>query len=386
MRERSGTSIRTEALKALRGEPVARIPFIARMDLWYTYHKNRGTLPPQYQNATLADIQRDLGIGVLGFGAWIPGFYRLEYSGGVEVHTRWEGNERLTEYVTPYGTLSAREVISEAMQAADVTPLHTEYPFKGPQDYDALQCLFEHTRVVENYEEYARDRAAIGEDGLSLPYTGWVPMHLLMKEYIGYSQFYYELHDHLPRLERVAEAVTAVQMEIVRVGAGSPADVVEVGGNYDRMMTPHRIFRTYFLPFYQQAVPVLHAAGKAVALHGDGDMDAELLRLMRETGVDAVEALTPRPMTTIDVRQARALWGDAVTLWGGIPAILMTPTYSDEQVEEFLEDLFAAVAPGRRFILGFGDNVPTDGLFSRILQVTEFYHAHSAYPLAGGAA
>jgi Uroporphyrinogen decarboxylase (URO-D) len=375
-------TIRSEALKVLRGEQPARVPFIARMDLWYNHNRNRGTLPAEYKQATLWDIQRELGIGVLGFGAWIRGFHRLECFGGVEVHSHWEGKERYTEYVTPYGTLHACEVISEAMQAADVTPLHTEYPFKGPQDYDALQCLFEHTRVVENYDEYVRYLAGIGEDGLSLPFTSWVPMHLLMKNYIGYSQFYYELYDHGPRLEQVAQAVSAMQMEVVRVGAASPAQVIEVGGNYDKVMTPHPIFRTHFLPFYRQAVPVLHAAGKCVVLHGDGDMDTGLLKLMGETGVDAVEALTPQPMTSIDVRQARGLWGDDVTVWGGIPAVLMTPTYSDDQVEAYMEDLFAAVAPGSRFILGFGDNVPTDGLFSRILQVTRFHQRHSAYPLA----
>ena len=143
-------NVRENALRALRGETPDRIPFIARMDLWYNYAKNMGTLPERYKNASLWELQRDLGIGVLGFGAWITGFYRLEYAGGVEVRTRWEGNERFTEYVTPYGTLHSRSVISEAMRAADVTPLHTEYPFKSAKDYDALQYLFEHTRVVEN--------------------------------------------------------------------------------------------------------------------------------------------------------------------------------------------------------------------------------------------
>jgi len=373
-------TIRSEALQALRGEAPKTIPFIARMDLWYNYHKSLGTLPAPYAKASLWDLQRDLGIGVLGFGAWIEGFHRLEQGGDLEVRTWWQGNERFEEISTPYGTLSSRSVISETMRAADVTPLHVEYAFKSSADYDALQYLFENTRVVENYERYAQYVANIGDDGLSLPFTSWVPMHLLMKEYIGYNQFYYELHDHLPRLERLAAAVAALHMDIVRVGAASSAQIIEVGANYEQVMTPPPIFRQYFLPFYKQAVPLLHAAGKIVALHGDGDMGPDLLALMRETGVDVVEALTPRPMTSIDVRQAREIWGDAVALWGGIPAVLMTDTTTDEEVEAFLEDLFAAVAPGERFILGFGDNVPTDARFSRILQVVEFYHRHSAYP------
>ena len=373
-------TIRTDALDALRGEAPRNIPFIARMDLWYNYNKSLGTLPAPYEDSTLWEMQRNLGIGVLGFGAWIEGFHRLETAGDLEIRTWWQGNERFEEISTPYGTLSSRSVISETMAAADVTPLHVEHLFKSAADYDALQYLFENTRVVENYDRYAEQLAGIGEDGLSLPFTSWAPMHLLMKEHIGYNQFYYELHDHLPRLERVAEAVAAVHMDIVRIGAASPAQVIEVGANYEQVMTPPPIFREYFLPFYKQAVPVLHAADKIVALHGDGDMGPELLALMRETGVDVVEALTPRPMTSIDVRQAREIWGDEVTLWGGIPAVLMTDTYTDEEVEAYMEDLFAAVAPGKRFVLGFGDNVPTDARFGRILQVVDFHRRHSAYP------
>lgn len=68
--------------------------------------------------------------------------------------------------------------------------------------------------------------------------------------------------------------------------------MIEVGANYDQTMTPPPIFREYFLLFYEQAVPVLHAAGKVMALHGDGDMGPELLALLCETGVDTVAALT----------------------------------------------------------------------------------------------
>ena len=48
---------RERALAAIRGQPVDHIPFIARMDLWYSFHRNGGTLPSPYENASLWDIQ-----------------------------------------------------------------------------------------------------------------------------------------------------------------------------------------------------------------------------------------------------------------------------------------------------------------------------------------
>ena len=53
----------------MRGQPVDHIPLIASMYLWFNYHHNLGTLPRPYQHASLWDLQRDMGIGIMGFGA-----------------------------------------------------------------------------------------------------------------------------------------------------------------------------------------------------------------------------------------------------------------------------------------------------------------------------
>ena len=91
---------RDRALAAMRGRPVDHIPFIARMDLWYSFHHNQGTLPPPYEKASLWDIQRDLGIGIFGFGAWDISFYRLVHP-SVEI-SKAVSYTHLTLPTTPY--------------------------------------------------------------------------------------------------------------------------------------------------------------------------------------------------------------------------------------------------------------------------------------------
>jgi hypothetical protein len=108
-----------------------------------------------------------------------------------------------------------------------------------------------------------------------------------------------------------------------------------------------------------------------------------LLERLMNCGVQVVEALTPKPMTSIDLTATRQLWGDRVAMWGGIPSVILTPTYSDAEFERCMEELFRTVAPGHRFILGFGDNVPTDALFSRIQWIARFWAEQGRYPLAG---
>lgn len=371
---------RQRAIAAIRGEKPDRIPFIGRMDLWYAYNYNRGTLPEKYQGWSLWDIQRDLGIGIFGFGVWTASFYRLVHE-GVEVRRTATDTEHTIEYVTPHGTLRTRSVLADEIKDADVTGAQVEHHFKDERDYDALQYLIEHTKVVENYDEYGKVVEEIGEDGLALPFSGWLAMHQIMREYMGYETFYFQIHDHPDKVERLHDALLEQQRAIIRLAAHCPAEVIEVGANYEEMITPPVIFEKYFLPFYREAADVLHRNGKLMAAHLDGDMD-RLLALVGKCDLDVAEAITPAPMTSIDVRRTRALWQDRVTMWGGIPTVLLTNTFSDEEFEESVLDLFRAVAPGDRFILGFGDNAPTDAIFERIKRTAELYDQCGSYPLS----
>ncbi len=373
---------RDRALAAMRGQPVDHIPFIARMDLWYSFHHNQGTLPHPYESASLWDIQRDLGIGIFGFGAWSESFYRQVYR-DVDVTKRIEGGLTVTQTVTPYGTLTSRDQMADELKGAAGTAARTAYPFKGPGDYDALQFLIEHTAVVENYEAYGEFVDAVGTDGLALPYSGHLAAHQLMINFMGYEMFYYEIHDRPARVEALVSALTEQQRQILMLAASAPVQAVEVGANYDEQMTPPPVFDTFFAPFYREARQVLSAAGKLLVVHGDGEM-RRLLRSLMECGVEVVEALTPSPMTSIDVSTTRRLWQGRVAMWGGLATVILTDAFSDDEFEAFLDELFRAVSPGDRFILGFGDNVPTDASFARIKRIAEYWAQRGAYPLASG--
>ena len=370
---------RERALAAMRGQPVDHIPFIARMDLWYSFHKNQDSLPHPYEKASLWDIQRDLGIGIFGFGAWDISFYRLVHQ-NVEVVKSVQGQETITEYRTPYGSLKARDIMAEELKEAAGTGARVEYPFKSEADYDALQYLIENTRVDENYDTYAQFIDAIGGDGLALPFSGHLPAHQLMIFFMGYQRFYYELNDRPARLEALIQALDDQQQQVLQLAAASPADAVEVGANYDEQMTPPPVFERFFAPFYRNASQLLTAAGKPLVVHGDGEMRRLLTSLM-ECGIQVVEAITPKPMTSIDIASTRRLWKDKVAMWGGLSTVILTQEFNEAQFEAFLEDLFRDVAPGDRFILGFGDNVPTDANFERVKRIARFWAERGRYPL-----
>jgi len=370
------------ALAAMRGRPVDHVPFIARMELWYNYNRNAGTLPARFRHATLWELQRELDVGIFGFGVWEASYFRLEYR-GVELETEHEDGITTTRYVTPYGTLASRDRMADELKEAAGTGARVEYPFRGAQDFDALQYLFDHAVVVDDAEAYCRFVDSIGEDGIALPFTGTLPAHQLMLSWMGYEGFYYAMADHPARVERLIGALTERQREILALARRCPADAIEVGANYDEHITPPPVFASLFAPFYREARATLEAAGKILVIHGDGDMDG-LLPMLRDCGIQVVEALTPAPMTGIRMRRVRQEWEGAVTLWGGLASVALTRAFTEEEFEAYLEDLFDAVAPGDRFILGFGDNVPTDALFHRVEKTVDFWKRRGRYPLRKG--
>lgn len=368
-------------MAAMRGEPVDHIPFIARMDLWHSYHASRGTLPAGCRNASLWELQRDLGIGIIGFGIQGASFYRLEHR-GVEVVRRQERGALITEYRTPHGDLRAVDTMTDELADAATTPARIEYPFKSASDYDALMSLFSQTHVVETFDDYAAYVESIGDDGVALPYTGHLPAHQLMLKYMGYERFYYEMCDNGDRLTRLIELLTEQYDATLDLAARCPAEAIEVGGNYDEDMTPPPIFERFFAPIYLRARELLCANGKVLVVHGDGEM-RQLLPALRDCGVQVVEALSPKPMTSIDMREVRELWSGSVAVWGGVPSVVLTPTFSDNEFRRSLDELFDSVAPGDRFILGFGDNVPTDAVFERITALVDYWQEHGSCSVRG---
>ena len=363
------------ALAAIRGKPHDRVPFIGRMDLWHTYHANRRTLPKPYEGMSLWEIQRHLDIGLLGFGAWSElgavgeSFFRLEYR-NMDYHEVQTASERRASCQTPYGELTAAWRLTDELHETGAGAIQTEHFFKSPSDYPAVLYCIENTEVVDNRESYSKLPQQIGEQGIALPFTGYVPIHRLMYELMGYEVFYYEWADNRDQIERLHQALWEQQMQIMQIGAQAPCEIIEVGGNYDEHLTPPPIFESHIVPFYQQACPVLHRGNKLVAIHGDGEMN-KLLELMPQTHVDVVEAITPQPMTSIDLARLRELWADGPAIWGGVAAIVLTDTFADSEFKQFMDDLLTSMNGHQRFILGFGDNVPTDAVFDRVEYVAQ---------------
>jgi hypothetical protein len=368
-------SHKARLLTAAHRQPVDKLPFGARIDVWYNYHAGHDSLPEKYRGWNMVEILRDQGAGaqVRHLRIW-----KVEYD-DLELITHEDPPYTTREWRTPVGTVTQKTVFRP--EEGPWIVYEIDHPFKSEKDYRAIEYILEHTRLVPDPGEYLEKRAMMGEQGIIV--TGmdlYSPMQQVMRYWLGYEVFFYELHDHPSRVERLYDLETALARKKLELLAASPIEIPAICGNWsDEFHTP--VFKKYFAPWLREASDYLHAAGKLTQVHIDGEMK-RLIPLFLDTGVDVGEAWSPAPMTRVTTAELREAWGDKVTVWGGIPAVLFEPgQYSDREFDDYVINLFREVAPGRSFIVGMGDNLPFDGDINRVGRVVELIDRYGKLPI-----
>ncbi len=386
---------RERILAAVRAEPVDRLPWVPRLDLWYKANRYCNTMPREWQwrDATLTDIQHDLGVGrhevipdfldteepeevydrALGIDHVRNQPYRLRFRRTQRVVER-AGDETRVTYRTPVGSVSAKLVYTEQMRRDGVTLMQvTEKPVKSLDDYDVVAWIFEDLEVVRDggrYEEFQRE---VGDSGIAVADAGVGagPVHQLLKELVAYDQFYYDMYDHPQVIERTARRMQGYFNEIVEACAASPAEVVLFGANYDLMITPPPLFEKYLAPYLSEAADRLHASGKLLATHTDGE-NQQLLDLYVQCGVDLADSICPFPMTRLHLAEVREAFGTRPAIWGGIcSASVLEQSFTDEQFEAHLDEVIEAVGDGRGIIFSIADTMPPAASLARIRHIGE---------------
>jgi len=401
---------RERMLGVMRGERVDVIPFVPRLDLWWLANASRGTLPERYAGMGPDDISRaegwpcyhmvpnfadvtsedDILHRAIGLFNFRQSAYGWRFAPDVEVLVEKEGGRQTVTYRTPRGSVrTVGGLTEEARRAGSSLGWVQEHAIKVDQDYGVLAHIFAGIEVFAQPESSAAYRASVGEEGVVAaggPSLGASPMHLIQKELVDATRFFYEYRDNGARLQELAEAVGLYYDRVLAVLAGSGAAVVPSGANYDDMLTYPPYFEQEILPWLRKASDVLSARGILVATHTDGENQG-LMDLIVRSGVDVAESITPSPMTRVPVQEYYARWAGHLTLMGCIPECVLLPeTASREEFEGFLDHLFASVAPGDRLILGTADSTPPDADFDRLRRIADRVWTEGRLPLAAGGA
>jgi hypothetical protein len=287
-------------------------------------------------------------------------------------------------YTTPVGSIYQEERREPGVGQwhaqrswRDVTPWVTSRLVKGPEDYEVLEFVVEHTEYIADYFPIEQAMEWLGDDGVVLDALPHSPMQMLMIDWVGSEEgrFFYHLTDYPDLVERLYEAISRSREPMYEIAAGSPAPMALCGDNVDGFLVNPRLFERYFLPEYEKQAALLHARGKLMAVHMDGRVGVLKDQIARSP-VDVVEALHPPPMGDLPIGEALSAWPDKA-VWVGFPG--SEYTLGADAVRRHALDLLSDVAPGDRLAIAMSsENLVSNENLLALTSVLE----HAALPLS----
>ena len=408
-------SHREKLLKVARGEMVDTIPWIPRIDLWHNANSLAGTLPSKYRGFSVEEIHRAEGWPLHKV---VPeflkpdrpediihraiGLYRLkefpydfEFSSeiGVEVDYQETEDESMTHvtYHTAVGKISVTHGVTAEMKKSGASISWVkEHAVKTKADYRTLAYLFDSLELNPAYERFRQWKDSVGEDGIAVAQSLGIccssPMHFIQKTFLDATAFYLHYHDYPREIAELVEVLEPIYRRLIDILAGSPADVVMWSSNVDDMITYPAYYEKDILPWCRQAGQKLHEAGILTMVHPDGE-NRGLMDLIPQSEMDIADAVTPHPMTKVDIAEYYEHWcrSGKMTIQGGIPEMfLLEESTTRDDVKNYIDHLLKVISPGTRFIASIGDTTPPNAEFDRLLYIGERIEKEGKLPLQAG--
>ena len=395
-------TMRERVTSILQGNKPDRLPFIDRMEIWHKSKCKDGTLPDEFKGMSLNEIHKDVGIGRQKFTA--PYAFKLKNVEVVYIFeneiiyrefepvseyfpAQWapeqvprdKAGTTFIEYIAPLGRLSLKYEVAESMIAmSGVEPYLTEHLIKETADYRTAEYIIEHTEIVPQFNKIQADENDLGDNGFVVPCLHRIPFQQALLEYLGEIPLFTALYDMPDHLDRLIYVLDQQLLEILAHLKDLESIYVEFGDNLDGMMTNPRLFEKYSLPYYQKYADLLHAQGKKVGSHTDGNLKP-LLSLLAETHLDVCESFSPSPLTECTFEEAWLAWEKGPMIWGGIPSPILEERTSDGEFEEYVQGLLTTIG-NQAIIIGVGDMVLGNNLVERVRYIAEQVENHAMRP------
>ena len=238
----------------------------------------------------------------------------------------------------------------------DNQPWCLRFPFNDEKDYPALKAYLRDIRYSENYEA-VRQKENEGDGDFFMRGTlGYAPLNDLMLIYMGVQRFSFEWVDNRGKIMELLEILLEKKLDLCRIACGAPYLAVNIGGNVTAEVVSPRMFKEFYVPFYNDLADRLHGAEKLAGVHFDG-ITGPYAEDIRSSGIDYIEALTPPPTCDVSVAEAHRLWPDKI-LWINFPSSIHVAP--EETLRRVTRRLLDEARPHKRFLMGITDDVPPD--------------------------
>ena len=357
-------------LEVLRGQTGGKIIWQPRIGCWLDDKKFSGQrIPEPYTGLTLPEIYRSLGCSnrIYEFNSC---FKEIEDE-QVRIITNELGNGRQEIVIeTPVG--SQRAIYQRSVNS----PYHitVKWPIESETEMQVAAWRSRHRKWRWDQQEYER---LCGQwHGLGVPtmYMPRVNVQRLFIDEMGVERAIYALMDWTSTCQGYFEALSFEYDQLIDVINASPIEVVNFGDNIHASTLSPAFFEKYVLPEYKRRCDRLHRADKFCHAHWDGHC-APLLRYARETGLDGIEAITPKPQGDVVLEEIKEALGDMFLL-DGIPAIYFDQMWDEQVLIDCAKKCIDLFAP--HLILGISDEISSTGEIERIRTVGKIVDDYNA--------
>ena len=331
-------------LNAIRGKETDRTPWSPFLAYWWEAQPEAVTA--QGQLAYMESVGADPLLR--GFAAQ----GNLQRNGVNILHSRNAGIQRET-WETPVGALH----FTHRLSPQGNTWFLVEHPVKTAEDLKTLQWVHEHTDVIASSDPEAAWRET-GDRGLYVPLIGSnlkTCFQSMVEHWVGTETLVYLLADEPEAVEDCLAAMRHVSDKTAQFCADSPMEAFLFWEDSSTTNINPAMFRKYAAPEIRFWADKLHASGKLLLHHACGHLKA-LLPLMAETGIDAIESISPPPTGNIDIADAWQLLPQHVALIGGLEPVFLQNCTGEElnaRVDHLLE-----ISRGKRYVLANSDSCP----------------------------
>jgi hypothetical protein len=252
--------------------------------------------------------------------------------------------------------------------------IHVKWPVTTEDELRVAAWIEEHTEWRWDQARFEECQRQVGDLGSPTMYLPRMNVQDLYINQMGVQDAVFALYDWPGTVEGYFRALEESHDRLIEVVNRSPIDIINLGENVHAGTLSPELFVKYHLPACRRRCEKLHAAGKFVSSHWDGDC-GPLLRYAKETGLDGIEAITPRPQGDVTLDEIKAALGDELFLLDGIPAVLFDETFSVDTLFQCVERVIELFAP--RLVLGISDELSSTGDVERVRLVGDLVARHN---------
>lgn len=355
------------------GQSNGKIIWQPRIQCWYSDKKRAGEpLPEKYQGMSMDEIFRSLGCSARLYRHFNPCYKRILPAELKVSEKKTSTTDTEVTIETPAGCQK------RILRSATDNPMriNIKWPIADEEEMKVGIWIEENTNWKWDQDCYEKTLKSVGDLGAP---TIYLPRHTIQDLYIntmGIDNAIFALMDYEGTCQAYFRALTDSQNRLIeKVVNPSPVEIINFGDNVHSGTLPPEYFNKYLLPAYHEHIDMLHSAGKFVCAHWDGDCKP-LLPMAKETRLDGIEAITPKPQGDVTLEETKEALGTDLFLLDGIPAVYFDTIFPEQQLIDCTRKIIDLFAP--KLILGISDEISSTGDIERVRIVKDIVDEFNA--------